>query len=987
MKLIRCYIENFGGLSHYRLDFQQGITVVQEENGFGKTTLAEFIRAMFYGFPRSGKTMDKNPRKKYLPWNGGSYGGYLIFEHKGKQYRIDRKFGATPKGDTFTLTDAVTHQKSPDFTEDIGIELFGLDEESFERSTYMPQNHDHVTTATTGIQSKLGDLVHDTNDINNYDKAIKALKEKRSGYIPYRGKGGSVAEAVGKITELHSQLDLTEAKRPELEQLMEQLSSLYHSRSVKSGARDLIRKQLQQRSRYDAKVSAEKQLQSMVLRKQQLETRQQTLLESYPKGLPDVSQVLRMEQLLSRLPSLTPPADTNTDLEARAVVSQMGSRFQGGVPHNGDFTMLRSLDKELIEAESAARTTVLTEHEQATLEKLEQLFAWGIPDDSHIAQCRQRIRERASLQDRLENSAASEADTLRLKRLKVFFANGLPEEAELDRHQSHLEQIDRLRQENLRISSAAEAQLRQTPAAAPKGGKGFLLSMLLGAVLACAGIGLVIFSYMVPGLIALALGITLFAASFALKLKQDVARELRSVKSSGPVIREEDLSIMRANSQQIDRLEQQVTAFTAKYISDARPLQQKLSEIRENRARYLELQQRLSSLSEEATTLQNRLTQLTAEVAEFLKPYDGAGHNDEEQLQTLSMQAAQLRELSKKQELYQTRRAELHRACDGLRQKLDGALTPYYPLPITMGYTAAIAQLEKDAQRYTAAVAHLSEQTHLRDAMESQRNRLLEELEGFLQRYGISRNLTEPENLHRLRTDAQLLPQLQQQLQQSSDDIQAFRQEHRELLVLSVRDDLPDVEALQLSEQQLSRELQTLEKQIAALEQSKKSLCRQIDTIPQILDEIEQWQRKRKQDTQRSALLDQTIGFLEEARQSLSNKYMGTVQQRFIGYMNRIFREDGEKIFVTPQLEVTIERLGQPRSLDYFSAGQADMVALCMRLALVDALFEDVSPFIILDDPFVNLDDRNMKLALNILKELSRDHQILYLVCNSSRGL
>ena len=90
MKLIRCYIENFGGLSHYRLDFQQGITVVQEENGFGKTTLAEFIRAMFYGFPRSGKTMDKNPRKKYLPWNGGSYGGYLIFEHKEKQYRIFR---------------------------------------------------------------------------------------------------------------------------------------------------------------------------------------------------------------------------------------------------------------------------------------------------------------------------------------------------------------------------------------------------------------------------------------------------------------------------------------------------------------------------------------------------------------------------------------------------------------------------------------------------------------------------------------------------------------------------------------------------------------------------------------------------------------------------------------------------------------------------------------------------------------------------------
>ena len=52
MKLIELYIENFGGLSRYSLKFQDGMTVIEEPNGFGKTTLAEFIRAMFYGFPR-----------------------------------------------------------------------------------------------------------------------------------------------------------------------------------------------------------------------------------------------------------------------------------------------------------------------------------------------------------------------------------------------------------------------------------------------------------------------------------------------------------------------------------------------------------------------------------------------------------------------------------------------------------------------------------------------------------------------------------------------------------------------------------------------------------------------------------------------------------------------------------------------------------------------------------------------------------------------
>ena len=80
MRLIGLYVENFGGLHRFSLDFEAGITTVLQPNGFGKTTLAEFIRAMFYGFPRKGKTLEKSRRQKYTPWNGGSFGGNLTFE-------------------------------------------------------------------------------------------------------------------------------------------------------------------------------------------------------------------------------------------------------------------------------------------------------------------------------------------------------------------------------------------------------------------------------------------------------------------------------------------------------------------------------------------------------------------------------------------------------------------------------------------------------------------------------------------------------------------------------------------------------------------------------------------------------------------------------------------------------------------------------------------------------------------------------------------
>ena len=84
MRLISCHIENFGGLSAFDMAFDTGLTILREENGFGKTTLAEFIRAMFYGFPRKAKTLDKNRRQKYTPWQGGKFGGNLTFRLDGK---------------------------------------------------------------------------------------------------------------------------------------------------------------------------------------------------------------------------------------------------------------------------------------------------------------------------------------------------------------------------------------------------------------------------------------------------------------------------------------------------------------------------------------------------------------------------------------------------------------------------------------------------------------------------------------------------------------------------------------------------------------------------------------------------------------------------------------------------------------------------------------------------------------------------------------
>ncbi len=63
------------------------------------------------------------------------------------------------------------------------------------------------------------------------------------------------------------------------------------------------------------------------------------------------------------------------------------------------------------------------------------------------------------------------------------------------------------------------------------------------------------------------------------------------------------------------------------------------------------------------------------------------------------------------------------------------------------------------------------------------------------------------------------------------------------------------------------------------------------------------------------------------------------------------------------------------------------MFEICKRFALIDVLFKDEKPFMILDDPFTDLDDEKVKKSLNLLKTLSEEYQVLYLVCHDSRAV
>ena len=218
MRLIECYIENFGKLCKQNFTFNKGFNCICQNNGEGKTTLSVFIKVMLFGMSDTKKTsLYENERRRYLPWNGGVCGGYLVFEAGGKSYRVERTFAPKPADDSFTLYDVSRGGVSRDFTENLGEELFGIDADGFERTVFLSERNLSVKSDNKSISAKLSDLVGTDGDIGVMDDAMKVLDEGRRFY---QKRGGS-----GKISDIKAQITDTELKLGELSEIEKALAA------------------------------------------------------------------------------------------------------------------------------------------------------------------------------------------------------------------------------------------------------------------------------------------------------------------------------------------------------------------------------------------------------------------------------------------------------------------------------------------------------------------------------------------------------------------------------------------------------------------------------------------------------------------------------------------------------------------------------------------------------------------------------------------
>ena len=197
---------------------------------------------------------------------------------------------------------------------------------------------------------------------------------------------------------------------------------------------------------------------------------------------------------------------------------------------------------------------------------------------------------------------------------------------------------------------------------------------------------------------------------------------------------------------------------------------------------------------------------------------------------------------------------------------------------------------------------------------------------------------------------------------------------------------LPEMEII--SQEELERRLQQNREAEKAIQQETgriESRIRMLEEETVRLPELEEQDAAltaQIEDAVRTCdRLEQTLGFLETAKNQLLSRYLDRLKEGTEDYLSELVPEWEPSVAMDVNLKMKVQQEGSLRDTECFSTGWQDLFRLAERFALVDAICDADQPTVVLDDPFVNLDPKKYKNARKILEKLGEKRQLIYFSC------
>lgn len=897
MKILSCHIENFGKLHDCTWDFTDGLNTFCAENGWGKSTFAAFVRAMFYGLDgERKKSIEENERKRYKPWQGGVFGGQLVFETEGKSYQISRIFGEKDAADEFELRDAKTNLISKDYSKKIGEELFKINRESFMRTIFLGQN-DCETTATDDINAKIGNLTDNSNDLNNFDAAYARLTDLVNRMTPRRATGSlnKRKEEIARLERLvQDGSGITNSINSYQDMLCEE-EKLYES----------LREDMNRIGKLQTKVS---KLQTIIARKAEWE---------------------RLQENVS---------------EKQALVSDATAGFPGKVPEADALKGMLEDCSNMERATERMYSYELTEAEKEELETLNITFGGDVPTNEELEKKIAEAGKLRKLSQQFSEEKMSAEEEERLQELEPYYA-----EEDGNVHIYIGKWSTRMaKKAALPSSRMALTTLQATEENSQKAKpKWWILLMALGVILLVLGIVNV------------------------LNAKPVAPAE---IQIQGQV--QEPIQIKPA----VDNTYAWILSGAGIVLVVISLLWCVLGRKSERYEPSPQLQAMMQSLEEEEAYIE----EIDSEMAEYL---DAHGRTFEEysvqaQLQEIAAETMEYAGLWKKAK----REAESNAGeeISVLQEEIYSYLRKYQVVSNEFGFADELYALKAKVARYG----------FLTDKRENFRKAeeiflpLRKGIRDFLEKHGYV-----------------MQQEIRAQLQAIGERVDAYWEAFRNLSEAQkyLREFEAQTDVTKFAELQTDRNLPSLEEineRILLITEDMEKVHSTIlgynKTLDDLQEQYEEWDENRlklehlrqvqSEETQKYNYVMQARLKLELAKETLTAKYAEPIMSRFCKYFSLITKDVADKFHMDANTNVTVDESGKQREIETLSAGYQDLISICLRVALVDVMYPGEVPAIIMDDPFVNLDDAKLEAGRAFLEEISDKYQVIYFTCSNARN-
>ena len=188
--------------------------------------------------------------------------------------------------------------------------------------------------------------------------------------------------------------------------------------------------------------------------------------------------------------------------------------------------------------------------------------------------------------------------------------------------------------------------------------------------------------------------------------------------------------------------------------------------------------------------------------------------------------------------------------------------------------------------------------------------------------------------------------------------------------------------AVKSDQDQYQRTVQDLARAQAAVEQNPVDA----EQVASQSEALTMARERLAADERRARIIRTTLETLDRAEEATMKKAARFLEQRMAVDVARITGGRYRRVRVDEAelgISVWAPERGDWVPVEQLSQGTLDAFYLAARLGLVRQVTQDRRPPLIFDDPFLTFDDERAKQALELLRAMAADHQVIYLTTSA----